>query len=167
MARNGKPTDQAGSDGEAPSCRPQPAGPDLAEVREQMLASDEAFRAAWQAQELRRQIVTVLLSLRREAGLTQRELARRAGWSPAFVSRLESIPARSDRASIPSVQTLLTYAAACNRELGLVFGHQTSAHGVRVDEAVSLGRTRAFGDVVGALDDKTITLERNRVRVAG
>ena len=47
--------------------------------------SDPVFRQAWQALEPKRRIVAALLRLRSEANLTQKELAARAGWSPAPV----------------------------------------------------------------------------------
>jgi transcriptional regulator with XRE-family HTH domain len=63
-----------------------------------------------------RAIALELSALRRESGLGVRELARAAGWDPAFVVRLEA-----GRGTIPTPASLLRFARACGAEVGYVF----------------------------------------------
>jgi transcriptional regulator with XRE-family HTH domain len=102
---------------------------------------DPAFRQAWETLEPKRRVVAALLRLRAEANLSQKELAERADWSPAFVSRLESFPREGERLYMPDLTTLQTYARACGCELGLVFG-RPKGRGTRMTVAA----TAAFGD---------------------
>ncbi|HTH59035.1 MAG TPA: helix-turn-helix transcriptional regulator [Paraburkholderia sp.] len=79
-----------------------------------MLANPE-FRAAYDALEEEYAALDALLSARKEAGLTQAQVAERMGTTASAVSRLESSLA-SERHS-PSFSTLRKYAAACGKKL--------------------------------------------------
>ena len=105
---------------------------------------DHAFRAAWEALEPKRRVVAALLGLRAKANLTQKDLAQKAGWHPAFVSRLESFPREGEKLYMPDLATLETYAAACGCEVGLVFA-RPKGRGANMEIAA----TAAFGDHKG------------------
>src|SRR5512138_2254366 len=120
-----------------------------------------AFRAAWDALEPKRRLVPALLRLRAQANLTQKELAAKAGWHPAFVSRLESFPGAGEKVAMPDLATLETYARACGCELGLVF-----ARPKRRGAGFAIAATAAFGDhpgfrrALGALTRTVVKLAR-------
>jgi DNA-binding XRE family transcriptional regulator len=88
--------------------------PHTAEDTARMLANPE-FRAAYDALEEEYAALDALLSARKEAGLTQAQVAERMGTTASAVSRLESSLA-SERHS-PSFSTLRKYAAACGKKL--------------------------------------------------
>ena len=123
--------------------------------------SDPAFRAAWAALEAKRRIVTALLRMRALANLSQKELAERAGWNPAFVSRLESFPRAGERLYMPDLATLESYASACGCQIGLVFG-QPRGRGARMAVAATaaFGDDRRFRRALAALADCTIAAPR-------
>lgn len=75
------------------------------------------FDAAWDALEEEYSALTVLLAARKQAGLTQEELALRMGTTKSAVSRLEA-SLRSEKHS-PSFATLRKYAQACGKRLVL------------------------------------------------
>ncbi len=122
---------------------------------------DPEFRAVWAAMESKRRIVSALLRLRAEANLTQKELAEKAGWSPAFVSRLESFPRAGERLYMPDLATLETYARACGFEFGLVFG-RPKGRGARVAVATTaaFGESKGFRRALAALVGTEILLAR-------
>ena len=60
-----------------------------AEVRDELL-SDPATRAAYNALEAEDQLIRQLIDLRIERGLSQRELAQRAGLQQSALARMES-----------------------------------------------------------------------------
>jgi len=72
-------------------------------------------RAAYDALEEEYAALDALLGARKEAGLTQAEVAERMGTTASAVSRLES-SLSSERHS-PSFSTLRKYAAACGKKL--------------------------------------------------
>ncbi|SLN33835.1 helix-turn-helix domain-containing protein [Oceanibacterium hippocampi] len=123
----------------------------LAEIRDEMLATDPELRTAWNEQALKAQIVGCLVGLRRSANLSQKELAERAGWSPAYVSRLESIPVEANKQAVPTLATLLSYAAACGCELGLLFGTAEGGK-LQVATAAGLGENEGFAEALAALE---------------
>ena len=63
------------------------------------------------------EILDQLLKARREAGLTQAQVAQRMGTQPPAVARLERSLATGKHS--PSLSTLRKYAEACGRELVL------------------------------------------------
>jgi DNA-binding XRE family transcriptional regulator len=88
--------------------------PHTAEDTAQLLA-DPQLRAAYDALDEEYAALDALLTARREAGLTQAEVAERMGTTASAVSRLES-SLSSERHS-PSFSTLRKYAAACGKKL--------------------------------------------------
>ncbi|WP_408584906.1 helix-turn-helix domain-containing protein [Paraburkholderia bannensis] len=79
------------------------------------MMQDPAFRAAYDALEEEFSALEALLCARKEAGLTQAQVAERMGTTTSAVSRLESSLA-SEKHS-PSLSTLRKYAAACGKSL--------------------------------------------------
>ncbi|QGZ54370.1 helix-turn-helix domain-containing protein [Paraburkholderia acidiphila] len=79
-----------------------------------MLAKPEV-KAAYDALDEEFSALDVLLSARKEAGLTQAQVAERMGTTTSAVSRLEASLA-SEKHS-PSFATLRKYAAACGKSL--------------------------------------------------
>lgn len=122
---------------------------------------DPEFGAAWETMEPKRRIVSALLRLRSAANLSQKELAERAGWQPAFVSRLESFPGAGERLYMPDLATLETYARACGFEVGLVFGWP-KGRGARVAVAATaaFGKSEGFGRALAGLSGTEISLGR-------
>ena len=88
--------------------------PHTAEDNARLLA-DPQFRAAYDALDEEYAALDALLTARKEAGLTQAEVAERMGTTASAVSRLES-SLSSERHS-PSFSTLRKYAAACGKKL--------------------------------------------------
>lgn len=77
--------------------------------------SRPGFKEAWDALEEEYATLATLLAARRDAGLTQDEVAERMGTTKSAVSRLEA-SLRNDKGS-PSFATLRKYAHACGRRL--------------------------------------------------
>lgn len=73
------------------------------------------FKAAWDSLEEEYAALGEVLKARRQAGLTQDEVATRMGTTKSAVSRLEA-SLRSERGS-PSFATLRKYAHACGKRL--------------------------------------------------
>lgn len=111
-----------------------PLGPRLSDLQERALERDRAFAAAQEASAPKRALALQLVAMRKSRGLTLRELARRAGWSPGFVSRLESAGG-----SLPELPTILRYVEACDPQIvtGLVFARPQDDH-LQVVTGVSL-----------------------------
>jgi hypothetical protein len=85
---------------------------------EQLLAKP-GVRAAYDALDDEYSALRVLLSVRRDAGLTQAQIAERMGTTASAVSRLEA-SLTSEKHS-PSFATLRKYAAACGKRLVITF----------------------------------------------
>jgi len=79
------------------------------------LLADPQLRAAYDVLEEEYAALDALLTARKEAGLTQAQVAERMGTTASAVSRLES-SLSSERHS-PSFSTLRKYAAACGKKL--------------------------------------------------
>lgn len=73
------------------------------------------FKAAWDGLEDEYAALIELLQARKQAGLTQEEIASRMGTTKSAVSRLEA-SIRSESHS-PSLATLRRYAHACGKRL--------------------------------------------------
>lgn len=73
------------------------------------------FTQAWDALEEEYAALESLLGARKNAGLTQEELAQRMGTTKSAVSRLES--SLRDEKHSPSFATLKKYARACGKKL--------------------------------------------------
>jgi transcriptional regulator with XRE-family HTH domain len=105
---------------------------DFDQLRAEMLRNDPEFRQLWEASASKRAIAIALVRARKQAGLTQSDLAKKAGWDKAFVSRLEGAAG-----PVPDTATLMRYATACDRAVGLVFG-SPEERSTRVIDAVTL-----------------------------
>jgi DNA-binding XRE family transcriptional regulator len=76
---------------------------------------DPEFRAAYDALEDEFAALDVLLKARREAGLTQTQVATRMGVSQPVLARLEG--SLGKRKPSPTLATLRRYAEACGKKL--------------------------------------------------
>ena len=74
-----------------------------------------AFREAYDAMEDEFEALGALLVARKEAGLTQEDVATRMGVSQPVLARIES--SLGSRKHSPSLATLRKYAAACGKKL--------------------------------------------------
>ncbi|WP_423368092.1 helix-turn-helix domain-containing protein [Burkholderia sp. LMG 32019] len=83
------------------------------------LLADPAVKTAYDALEEEFSALDALLAARRDAGLTQAQVAERMGTTASAVSRLEA-SLSSDKHS-PSFSTLRKYAAACGKRLVISF----------------------------------------------
>lgn len=86
------------------------------EAVEEIFSESPEARELWNRTSPARAIAAAFTVLRFEAGLTQTQLAERAGWDKSFVSRLEA-----GTGGYPDSKTISRYAAACGVEVGLVF----------------------------------------------
>ncbi len=91
----------------------QPVPHDAA-FREQLL-SNPAVKADYDANITTYAILDEILSARREAGLTQAQVAERMGTKASAVARLESALVSGKHS--PSIDTLRKYAAAVGKRL--------------------------------------------------
>lgn len=82
----------------------------LAELKTQLM-EDLEFRVAYAETDAEFQVIEAMMRARIEAGLTQAEVAERAGTTQSAIARLEG-----GRVS-PSVNTLRRYAAAVGKRL--------------------------------------------------
>ncbi len=82
---------------------------------DEKLFSNPSFKKAWDALEEEYAALSVLFRARKEAGLTQEQVAEIMGTTKSAISRLES-SIRSDSHS-PSFSTLRKYANACGKKL--------------------------------------------------
>ena len=77
--------------------------------------TDPKFRAAYDALEDEFAALGALLRARKEAGLTQADVATRMGVSQPVLARIES--SLGDHKHSPSLATLRRYADACGKKL--------------------------------------------------
>src|SRR3546814_7068808 len=102
-------------------------------VHDRILTEVPGLRAQWDASEAKRQVALFLVAMRSRAGLGQTDVARRAGWDKAFVSRLEA-----GLGGMPGLETLSRYAAVCEQEIGLVASARSDRSTVHIDAAMTL-----------------------------
>jgi transcriptional regulator with XRE-family HTH domain len=76
---------------------------------------DPTMKAEWDALEPEFSLMQTMLDARKQAGLTQKQLAERAGMAQGDISKLESGNAN------PSVRTLQRLAAAMGMQVEIVF----------------------------------------------
>jgi DNA-binding XRE family transcriptional regulator len=81
----------------------------------QRRAADPAFQKAYDALEDEFAALAELLKARKEAGLTQADVAARMGVSQPVLARIES--SLGNRNHAPSLSTLRRYAQACGKRL--------------------------------------------------
>jgi len=91
---------------------PVPLNHEAALVRD---LENPTFRAAWDALADEFAALDVLLEARRNAGLTQAEVAGRMGVSQPALARVEA--SLGSRKHSPSLATLRKYAEACGKHL--------------------------------------------------
>lgn len=77
--------------------------------------SDAAFRQSYDLLEDEYAALDALLKVRKEAGLTQADVAARMGVSQPVLARIES--SLGSRKHSPSLATLRRYADACGKKL--------------------------------------------------
>lgn len=80
------------------------------------LLKDPEFRRAYDANRPKRELALTLRALRKAQGLTQAELAARAGLSQSHVSKLEAATG-----PMPEMETVRRYAGACGMAVQLDF----------------------------------------------
>lgn len=81
------------------------------------IEKDPAVRKLWEEGQNLRSLTRALIQMRKQAGLTQQELAARAKWDQGFVSRLEA-----GKAGFPKIETLQHYALQCGKSVFVGFG---------------------------------------------
>ncbi|WP_053567343.1 helix-turn-helix domain-containing protein [Caballeronia cordobensis] len=89
------------------------------EEDDRRMLADPEFKAAYDALGPKYEALHALLSARKEAGLTQAQIAERMGTTASAVARLEG-SLISEKHS-PSVATLRKYATACGKTLRIAF----------------------------------------------
>lgn len=95
--------------------RYQPVAFDPKAHAEKKRKADPAFRAAYDALEDEFAALAALLAARKDAGLTQADVAARMGVSQPVLARIES--SLGSRKHSPSLETLRRYAGACGKKL--------------------------------------------------
>ena len=75
-----------------------------------MLARDPELKKRWDANASKRRLAMWLRAARREAGLTQKALAQRAGMSQPQISRIEDVTG-----PLPDLATIHDYLRGCGR----------------------------------------------------
>jgi transcriptional regulator with XRE-family HTH domain len=114
---------------------------------------DPKYRRLWEASAPKRAIAIALVRMRKQAGLTQSDVAQRAKWDKAFVSRLEGAGG-----AVPDTNTLARYAEACGRSVGLVF-LDVEANQAQVIDAVTLATPAATAHPFERLRGDALTLQ--------
>ena len=105
---------------DAPAKRASSFNPVLHTPRDtEHLLSRPGVKVAYDALQDEYTALRAILEMRREAGLTQAQIAERMGTTASAVSRLEASLA-SEKHS-PSFATLRKYAAACGKKLVISF----------------------------------------------
>jgi len=93
----------------------QPVAFDPKAYAEKKRKADPAFRAAYDALDDEFAALAALLAARKDAGLTQADVAARMGVSQPVLARVES--SLGSRKHSPSLETLRRYAGACGKKL--------------------------------------------------
>jgi DNA-binding XRE family transcriptional regulator len=93
--------------------RPVPFNPKASAAKKRK--ADPEFRAAYDALEDEFAALGALLNARKDAGLTQSDVAERMGVSQPVLARIES--SLGSRKHSPSLATLRRYAEACGKRL--------------------------------------------------
>lgn len=127
-------------------------------VRAEIFAEARGATEAWVRHEPNRHFGLLFARMRKQAGLLQKEVAERAGWDKAFISRLES-----GRGAVPDLQTLARFADACGVTAGVVFGRQGEGESsVHIIDAITMlgARTDAGQVTFDELRDATLTLRK-------
>lgn len=123
---------------------------DFEAINEQVLAAVPEAREIWDARKRALAISMMLVRLRKSKSLRQVDIAERAGWDKGFVSRLER-PGEE----LPSINTIIRYAAACDAQAGLVFATPNSPQ-IHLDDAVALSGGREAEETFSVLRDRDV-----------
>ena len=110
-----------------------PARKPYASVRQRIFDEAPQARALWDASAAKRRVAGMLARIRKEAGLTQKEVAERTGWDKGFVSRLEGAAG-----GVPDAETVARFAQACEATVGLVVGRQEGPRSFHVIDAMTM-----------------------------
>lgn len=94
--------------------RYSPVNLDVEQTKKEWM-EDPSFKAAYDLLEDEFSALDVLLKARKEARLTQAEVAARMGVHPQALARIES--SLGSRKHSPSLETLRKYARACGKRL--------------------------------------------------
>lgn len=88
----------------------------MTKLRETLLAEDRELSASYERNAPKRKLALALRSLRKDAGLTQEQVAARSGLTQSHVSKMESATG-----PMPTTESLNRYADACGSDLCLSF----------------------------------------------
>jgi transcriptional regulator with XRE-family HTH domain len=102
-------------------------------VRERIFDEVPQARELWDAAAAKRRMSGMLARIRKEAGLTQKDVAERAGWDKGFVSRLEGAAG-----GVPDAETVARFAQACEATVGLIVGRQQGPGHFHVIDAMTM-----------------------------
>jgi transcriptional regulator with XRE-family HTH domain len=134
---------------------------DFSAVSERVLANNPETRAAWEQLQPALELILMLVRLRKSRGLTQAQVAERAGWDKSFVSRLER-----PNEQMPDLTTIARYLEACHAQVGLVVASTDTAAPVHVEDAVALGGGKASQHLFQELRDRDLW-DDSRLGAAG
>ncbi len=98
----------------------------------QKLATQPELAAAWDNTEQQRSVARMLVAARKQAGLTQKQLAEKAGWDQAQVSRMESA------SNTATIETMQRYLGACGQGLLLGVASAIGGHHAHLSEGLLL-----------------------------
>ncbi|MCR9112545.1 MAG: helix-turn-helix domain-containing protein [Rhodobacteraceae bacterium] len=85
-------------------------------IKDRLLDKDPDLRAAYDANAPKRELALALRALRKSVGLSQVELAERAGFTQPHVSKIEAASG-----PMPTTAVIQRYAAACNAKTRIEF----------------------------------------------
>ncbi|MEJ1967177.1 MAG: helix-turn-helix transcriptional regulator [Rhizomicrobium sp.] len=108
------------------------------DVMDEAMRGRPELREAWERTRVARDLATALVQARTAAGLNQAQLARKAGWDKAFVSRLEDA-----LSGTPDLATLARYLQACGAMASLAVARLDGGT-ARVESLVPLIETQAL-----------------------
>lgn len=134
---------------------------DFSSVNERILAKNPEAREAWDKVRPSLELILMLVRLRKSRGLSQTEVAERAGWDKSFVSRLERPAER-----MPDLTTVMRYLEACRAQAGLVIASTDTSAQVHVEDAVALGGGLASQTIFEGLRDRDLDWDESAAGAA-
>lgn len=141
-----------------PSAEPR----DFSSVNERILARNPAAAAAWEEVRPALELILMLVRLRKSRGLSQSDVAERAGWDKSFVSRLERPAER-----MPDLTTVSRYLEACHARVGIVVASVDTPAQLHVEDAVALGGGEVSQNMFEGLRDRDIDWDEASVGAPG
>ena len=115
---------------------------DFDALQEKILQEVPAALDLWNRTEPRRKIAMNAGSSPIRQGLSQKDVAERAGWDKAFVSRLEGASG-----GMPDTETIARYAEACGATAGIVIATLADSSHIHVVDAVTLPTQTPDGEI--------------------